>query len=46
MYLELVNFIAEKIKEGIEPDLIDFESFGTDTSIEQSYNNNYKFEEL
>ena len=46
MYLELVNFIAEKIKEGIEPDLIDFESFGTDTSIEQSYDNNYKFEEL
>jgi len=30
----------------LEPDLIDFESFGTDTSIEQSYNNNYKFEEL
>jgi len=46
MYLELVNFIAEKIKEGIEPDTIDFMSFGTDTSIEQSYNNNYKFEEL
>ena len=42
MYLELVSFIAEKIKEGIEPDLIDFTSFGTDTSIENSYNNNYK----
>ncbi len=46
MYLELVNFIAEKIKEGIEPDLIDFASFGTDTSIENSYENNKFLEDL
>jgi len=46
MYLELVNFIAEKIKEGIEPDLIDWASFGTDINVEESYENNYKFEEL
>ncbi len=41
MYLELESFIAEKIKEGIEPDMVDFESFGTDTSLENSYENNY-----
>ena len=42
MYLELEDFLAKKIKEGIEPDLIDIESFGTDTSLENSYENNYR----
>jgi len=44
-YLELVNFIADKIIEGISPDEIDFESFGNDIPIEESYENNY-LEEL
>jgi len=38
---ELINFIARKIGEGIEPDLIDFYSFGVDKSITESYRDNY-----
>jgi len=40
-YFELVDFIAEKIAEGISPDLIDFASFGTDKKIKDSYFDNY-----
>jgi len=40
-YMELVQFIADKIIEGIEPDLIDWESFGTDISVKESFDNNY-----
>lgn len=44
-YLELVQFIAEKIGEGISADEIDWESFGTDIPVEESFENNY-LEEL
>jgi len=44
-YLELVNFIANKITEGISPNEIDIESFGNDVPIEKSYESNY-LEEL
>jgi len=40
-YLELVNFIADKIVEGISPDEIDFLSFGNDVGVSESYENNY-----
>ncbi len=40
-YLELVQFIADKIVEGIAPDEIDFLSFGDDVEIKESYENNY-----
>lgn len=40
-YSELVSFIAEKISEGVSPDLIDFISFGNDKEIEESFNDNY-----
>lgn len=41
-YFELVNFLAEKIAEGIEPDEIDVESFGEDKDFNDSYDDNYK----
>ena len=44
-YFELISFIAEHLEEGICPDEIDFESFGTDVSVEESFKNNY-LEEL
>jgi len=44
-YLELVDFIAEKIAQGVSPDLIDFSSFSNDDRIEESYKRNY-LEEL
>jgi len=40
-YLELVNWIAEKINNGISPDSIDIYSFGNDVDIQQSYETNY-----
>jgi len=40
-YLELVNWLAEKINNGISPDTIDVYSFGNDVDIEQSYKTNY-----
>jgi len=40
-YFELVQFIASKITEGIYPDEIDFESFGNDKKIKDSYKDNY-----
>jgi len=40
-YMELVQFIADKIVKGISPDEIDFESFGADKRIEDSYQDNY-----
>jgi Holliday junction resolvasome RuvABC ATP-dependent DNA helicase subunit len=40
-YLELVNWLAEKIDNGISPDTIDIYSFGNDIDIEQSFDNNY-----
>jgi len=36
-YFELVSFIAQKIEEGVEPDLIDWESFGVDVSVEEKF---------
>jgi len=44
-YLELVNFIAQKIVEGVSPECIDWESFGNDCPISESFKNNY-LEEL
>ncbi len=44
-YLELVQFIADKIVGGISLDEIDFLSFGNDVEISESYENNY-LEEL
>lgn len=38
---ELVNFIAKQIEKGIEPDLIDLNSFGNDKPIAESYKDNY-----
>jgi len=40
-YFELIQFIADKIAEGISPDEIDFCSFGADKRIEDSYKDNY-----
>lgn len=40
-YNELVDFIAQNLSEGVEPDLIDLVSFGNDCSIEESFDNNY-----
>jgi len=40
-YFELIQFIADKIVEGISPDEIDFYSFSNDCSIEESFKNNY-----
>jgi len=44
-YLELVDFLAEKIAVGISPDTIDIESWGNDIGFKESYKNNY-LEEL
>lgn len=41
-YLELVQFIADKISEGISPDELDIESWGNDKGINDSYEDNYK----
>jgi len=41
-YFELVQFIADKIIEGISPEEIDFLSFGNDVGVSESYENNYK----
>lgn len=38
---ELINFMSEKIEQGIEPDLIDFNSFGNDKKISESFKDNY-----
>ena len=38
-YLELVNFLAQKIAEGISPDEIDIYSFGNDINIKDSFEN-------
>jgi Holliday junction resolvasome RuvABC ATP-dependent DNA helicase subunit len=40
-YLELVNWLAEKIDSGIMPDQIDVFSFGNDVAIEESFDTNY-----
>ena len=40
-YLELVDFIADKIAEGVSPEQIDYESFGNDIPIKESFENNY-----
>lgn len=42
---ELINFMSEKIEQGIEPDLVDISSFGNDKQINESYKDNY-LEEL
>jgi len=42
---ELINFMSEKIENGIECDLIDFNSFGADKPIKDSFTDNY-LEEL
>jgi Holliday junction resolvasome RuvABC ATP-dependent DNA helicase subunit len=43
-YLEVVNFVAEQIANGLIPDEVDLESFGTDVSIKESFENNYLME--
>jgi len=40
-YLELVNWLSEKIAQGCMPDEIDIYSFSNDCSIEESFKNNY-----
>jgi len=40
-YLELVNWLAEKIASGIMPDEIDVESWGNDKEFEDSFQDNY-----
>lgn len=40
-YMELVQWIAAKIGEGINPDEIDIYSFGNDKNIEDSFQENY-----
>jgi len=40
-YLELVAFVAEQIHQGLIPDEADFQSFGIDKPIKESFKDNY-----
>jgi Holliday junction resolvasome RuvABC ATP-dependent DNA helicase subunit len=40
-YFELISFMAEQVESGNDLDLVDWESFGTDKKIKDSYEDNY-----